>query len=191
MKKSLSRWIAAIMASVMVISSGVTGTVQAEGNHVETTEEKLQTDTEKNNSEIEGDLSVGDDATSQKEDDSVAEENNATESEIIEEGATNEENVSESPECIEVSEETEPEVSEEIEMTLNYLYINEAEQQEGEQQSIVLSWGNENTEVNNISLTLENENGEQTILEATKKTMSCTYMNTFFLKGFIMSQMYM
>ena len=84
-----------------------TGTVQAEGNHVETTEEKLQTDTEKNNSEIEGDLSVGDDVTSQKEDDSVAEENNATESEIIEEGATNEENVSESPECIEVSEETE------------------------------------------------------------------------------------
>lgn len=86
MKKLLSRWIAAIMVSVMVISSGVTGTVQAEGNHVETTEEKLQTDTEKNNSEIEGDLSVGDDATSQKEDDSVAEENNATESEIIEEG---------------------------------------------------------------------------------------------------------
>lgn len=89
------------------------------------------------------------------------------------------------------SEDTEPEESEEIEMALNYLYINEAEQQEGEQQSIVLSWGNENTQVNNISLTLENENGEQTILEATKKAMSCTYMNTFFLKGFIMSQMYM
>ena len=183
MKKSLSRWIAAIMASVMVISSGVTGTVQAEGNHVETTEEKLQTDTEKNNSEIEGDLSVGDDATSQKEDDSVAEENNATESEIIEEGATNEENVSESPECIEVSEETEPEVSEEIEMTLNYLYINEAEQQEGEQQSIVLSWGNENTEVNNISLTLENENGEQTILEATKKNNELYLYEHIFSQG--------
>ena len=51
----------------------------------------LKQDTEKNNSEIEGDLSVGDDAASQKEDDSVAEENNVTEPEIIEEGATNEE----------------------------------------------------------------------------------------------------
>ena len=183
MKKLLSRWIAAIMVSVMVISSGVTGTVQAEGNHVETTEEKLQTDTEKNNSEIEGDLSVGDDATSQKEDDSVAEENNATESEIIEEGATNEENVGENPESTEVSEETESEVPEEIEMALNYLYINEAEQQGGEQQSIVLSWGNENTEVNNISLTLENENGEQTILEATKKSDELYLYEHIFSQG--------
>ena len=183
MKKLLSRWIAAIMVGVMVISSGVTGTVQAEGNHVETTEEKLQTDTEKNNSEIEGDLSVGDDATSQKEDDSVAEENNATESEIIEEGATNEENVGENPESTEVSEETESEVPEEIEMALNYLYINEAEQQGGEQQSIVLSWGNENTEVNNISLTLENENGEQTILEATKKSDELYLYEHIFSQG--------
>ena len=39
-----------------------------------------------------------------------------------------------------VSEETESEVPEEIEMALNYLYINEAEQQGGDQQSIVLSW---------------------------------------------------
>ena len=183
MKKLLSRWIAAIMVGVMVISSGVTGTVQAEGNHVETTEEKLQTDTEKNNSEIEGDLSVGDDATSQKEDDSVAEENNATESEIIEEGAVNEENVGKNPESTEVSEETEPEESEEIEMALNYLYINEAEQQEGEQQSIVLSWGNENTQVNNISLTLENENGEQTILEATKKSDELYLYEHIFSQG--------
>ena len=183
MKKLLSRWIAAIMVGVMVISSGVTGTVQAEGNHVETTEEKLQTDTEKNNSEIEGDLSVGDDATSQKEDDSVAEENNATESEIIEEGATNEENVGENPKSIVVSEETESEVPEEIEMALNYLYINEAEQQGGEQQSIVLSWGNENTEVNNISLTLENENGEQTILEATKKSDELYLYEHIFSQG--------
>ena len=183
MKKLLSRWIAAIMVGVIVISSGVTGTVQAEGNHVETTEEKLQTDTEKNNSEIEGDLSVGDDATSQKEDDSVAEENNATESEIIEEGATNEENVGENPKSIVVSEETESEVPEEIEMALNYLYINEAEQQGGEQQSIVLSWGNENTEVNNISLTLENENGEQTILEATKKSDELYLYEHIFSQG--------
>ena len=183
MKKLLSRWIAAIMVGVMVISSGVTGTVQAEGNQVETTEEKLQTDTEKNNSEIEGDLSVGDDATSQKEDDSVAEENHATESEIIEEGATNEENVGENPKSIVVSEETESEVPEEIEMALNYLYINEAEQQGGEQQSIVLSWGNENTEVNNISLTLENENGEQTILEATKKSDELYLYEHIFSQG--------
>ena len=183
MKKSLSRWIAAIMVSVMVISSGVTGTVQAEGNHVETTEEKLQTDTEKNNSEIEGDLSVGDDATSQKEDDSMTEENSVTESEVIKEGAVNEENVGKNPESTEVSEETEPEESEEIEMALNYLYINEAEQQEGEQQSIVLSWGNENTQVNNISLTLENENGEQTILEATKKSDELYLYEHIFSQG--------
>ena len=183
MKKLLSRWIAAIMVSVMVISSGVTGTVQAEGNHVETTEEKPQTDTEKNNSEIEGDISVGDDAASQKEDDSVAEENNATEPEIIEEGATNEEDEGKNPESTEVSEETEAEVSEEIEMALNYLYINEAEQQEGEQQSIVLSWGNGNTQVNHISLTLENENGEQTILEETKKSDELYLYEHIFSKG--------
>ena len=183
MKKLLSRWIAAIMVSVMVISSGVTGTVQAEGNYVETTEEKLQTDTEKNNSEIEGDLSVGDDATSQKEDDSMTEENSVTESEVIKEGAVNEENVGKNPESTEVSEETEPEESEEIEMALNYLYINEAEQQEGEQQSIVLSWGNENTQVNNISLTLENENGEQTILEATKKSDELYLYEHIFSQG--------
>ena len=183
MKKLLSRWIAAIMVSVMVISSGVTGTVQAEENHVETTEEKLQTDTEKNNSEIEGDLSVGDDATSQKEDDSMTEENSVTESEVIKEGAVNEENVGKNPESTEVSEETEPEESEEIEMALNYLYINEAEQQEGEQQSIVLSWGNENTQVNNISLTLENENGEQTILEATKKSDELYLYEHIFSQG--------
>ena len=183
MKKLLSRWIAAIMVSVMVISSGVTGTVQAEGNHVETTEEKLQTDTEKNNSEIEGDLSVGDDATSQKEDDSMTEENSVTESEVIKEGAVNEENVGKNPESTEVSEDTEPEESEEIEMALNYLYINEAEQQEGEQQSIVLSWGNENTQVNNISLTLENENGEQTILEATKKSDELYLYEHIFSQG--------
>ena len=83
MKKLLSRWIAAVLIGVMVVSSGVTGTAQAAERYVEITEENLQIDTEKNNSEIEGDLSVGDNETFQKEDNFVTEENNATESEII------------------------------------------------------------------------------------------------------------
>ncbi len=61
----------------------------------------------------------------------------------------------ENPKSIVVSEETESEVPEEIEMALNYLYINEAEQQGGDQQSIVLSWETKILAVNNISLTLE------------------------------------
>ena len=165
MKKLLSRWIAAIMVSVMVVSSGVTGTVRAEENQVEIAEENLQTNVEKDNSEIESESSAGDNETSREEDNSMTEENNATESEIIGEGAANEESAGENSENTEVSEE-----AEEIEMALNYLYINEAEQQEGEQQSIVLSWGNENTQVNNISLTLENENGEQIVLKVSKQS---------------------
>ena len=165
MKKLLSRWIAAGLIGVMIVSSGVTGTVRAEENQVEIAEEHLQTNVEKDNSEIESDLSVGDNETSHKEDNFVTEENNATESEIIGEGAANEESAGENSENTEGSEE-----AEEIEMALNYLYINEAEQQEGEQQSIVLSWGNENTQVNNISLTLENENGEQIVLKVSKQS---------------------
>ena len=170
MKKLLSRWIAAVLIGVMVVSSGVTGTAQAAERYVEITEENLQIDTEKNNSEIEGDLSVGDNETFQKEDNFVTEENNATESEIIGEVTANEESAGENSESTEASEESESEETKEIEMALNYLYINEAEQQEGEQQSIVLSWGNENTQVNNISLTLENENGEQTVLKVSKQS---------------------
>ena len=165
MKKLLSRWIAAGLIGVMIVSSGVTGTVRAEENQVEIAEEHLQTNVEKDNSEIESDFSVGDNETSHKEDNFVTEENNATESEIIGEGAANEESAGENSENTEGSEE-----AEEIEMALNYLYINEAEQQEGEQQSIVLSWGNENTQVNNISLTLENENGEQIVLKVSKQS---------------------
>lgn len=55
----------------MVISSGVNRNSAGRRKLCGDYEEKLQTDTEKNNSEIEGDLSVGDDATSQKEDDSM------------------------------------------------------------------------------------------------------------------------
>ena len=180
MKKLLSKWIATIMVGVMIASSGGVGIARAEGISVQITEENLQTNTEKDDLETEGDLSVGDDETSWEEDGSVVEENNATEPEVVEEGGVNEENVGESLESTEVLEEMESGVSEEIEMALNYLYINEAEQQEGEQQSIVLSWGNENTQVNNISLTLENENGEQTVLEATKKSGELyLYENTF------------
>ena len=160
MKKIFSRWIATIMVGVMVASTGVAGTAKAEDNSVQITEEKPQGDVE------DGNLEAGSD-------------DDITETEIKKDTSTNENNANKNFEKKEIVEE----VPEEIEMALNYLYINEAEQQGGEQQSIVLSWGDENTQVNNISLTLENENGEQTILEATKKSGELYLYEHIFSQG--------
>lgn len=50
--------------------------------------------------------------------------------------------------------------AQEIPAALNYLYINEAEQEVGDEQNIVVSWGDGTEEIRYIKLTLENEKGE-------------------------------
>ena len=181
MKNLFSRWIAAIMVGVMVASSGVAGSAKAEDNSIRITEEKFQGDAEDSDLKTGSDDDIRETETSQKEDMTATGENSVTETEIKKDISTNGNNANENFGNEEIVEESE--VPEEIEMALNYLYINEAEQQGGEQQSIVLSWGNENTEVNNISLTLENENGEQTILEATKKSDELYLYEHIFSQG--------
>ena len=181
MKNLFSRWIAAIMVGVMVASSGVAGTAKAEDNSIRITEEKFQGDAEDSDLETGSDDDIRETETSQKEDMTATGENSVTETEIKKDISTNGNNANENFGNEEIVEESE--VPEEIEMALNYLYINEAEQQVGEQQSIVLSWGNENTQVNNISLTLKNANGEQTILEATKKSDGLYLYEHIFSQG--------
>ena len=44
-----------------------------------------------------------------------------------------------------------------IESKLNYLYIDEAQQDKGTEQSIVLSWGENISDAENISLVIEDE----------------------------------
>lgn len=44
---------------------------------------------------------------------------------------------------------------------LNYLYINEAEQEVGAEQDILVSWGTEDENVDQLILEFENESGEQ------------------------------
>ena len=181
MKNLFSRWIAAIMVGVMVASSGVAGSAKAEDNSIRITEEKFQGDAEDSDLKTGSDDDIRETETSQKEDMTATGENSVTETEIKKDISTNGNNANENFGNEEIVEESE--VPEEIEMALNYLYINEAEQQVGEQQSIVLSWGNENTQVNNISLTLENANGEQTILETTKKSDGLYLYEHIFSQG--------
>ena len=181
MKNLFSRWIAAIMVGVMVASSGVAGSAKAEDNSIRITEEKFQGDAEDSDLKTGSDDDIRETETSQKEDMTATGENSVTETEIKKDISTNGNNANENFGNEEIVEESE--VPEEIEMALNYLYINEAEQQVGEQQSIVLSWGNENTQVNNISLTLKNANGEQTILEATKKSDGLYLYEHIFSQG--------
>ena len=181
MKNLFSRWIAAIMVGVMVVSSGVAGTAKAEDNSIRITEEEFQGGAEDSDLETGSDDDIRETETSQKEDMTATGENSVTETEIKKDISTNGNNANENFGNEEIVEESE--VPEEIEMALNYLYINEAEQQVGEQQSIVLSWGNENTQVNNISLTLKNANGEQTILEATKKSDGLYLYEHIFSQG--------
>lgn len=85
-------------------------------------------------------------------------------SDVQEEIETQEEQAQEKAEGSEeqIQEEQKVETqAEEIPAALNYLYINEAEQEVGDEQNIVVSWGDGTEEINYIRLTLENEKGEK------------------------------
>lgn len=72
----------------------------------------------------------------------------------------------------------------EIEPALNYIYINEAELMPGDEQNIVVSWGDGTDEIQKIELTLENEEGEKTFLLFTERTENVFRFQEVFEKGF-------
>ena len=55
------------------------------------------------------------------------------------------------------------------ESKLNYLYVGEAQQEKGDEQNIVLSWGDNISDAENVLLVMENEIGEQSVLKPVKR----------------------
>ena len=49
------------------------------------------------------------------------------------------------------------------ESKLNYLYVGEAQQEKGDEQNIVLSWGDNISDAENVLLVMENEIAEQSV----------------------------
>lgn len=67
-----------------------------------------------------------------------------------------------------------------IESKLNYLYIDEAQQDKGTEQSIVLSWGENISDAENISLVIEDETKRQFVLNSEKREGELfLYQNSF------------
>lgn len=67
-----------------------------------------------------------------------------------------------------------------IESKLNYLYIDEAQQDKGTEQSIVLSWGEDISDAENISLVIEDETKRQFVLNSEKREGELfLYQNSF------------
>ena len=67
-----------------------------------------------------------------------------------------------------------------IESKLNYLYIDEAQQDKGTEQSIVLSWGENISDAENISLVIEDETKRQFVLNSEKREGDLfLYQNSF------------
>lgn len=66
------------------------------------------------------------------------------------------------------------------ESELNYLYIDEAQQEKGDEQSIVLSWGEDLSDAEEVSLVVENETGKQFVLKPEKREEELfLYRNSF------------
>lgn len=75
------------------------------------------------------------------------------------------------------------EVQEEIPAALNYLYINEAEQEAGAEQNIVVSWGDGTEEIRDIKLELENAKGEKQSISSIYDVDGVFLFSDFFEKG--------
>ena len=52
---------------------------------------------------------------------------------------------------------------------MNDLYVGEAQQEKGDEQNIVLSWGDNISDAENVLLVMENEIGEQSVLKPVKR----------------------
>ena len=66
---------------------------------------------------------------------------------------------------------------------LNYLYINEAEQEVGAEQDILVSWGTEDENDERLILELENESGEQIDLSSSNKIDNAYLFQKTFNQG--------
>ena len=76
-----------------------------------------------------------------------------------------------------------PKETSSTENELNYIYIDEAETEVGDTQSIVLSWESNANDIQKIDLTVENEDGFKTILNAKKRVDNLFLYEDSFEKG--------
>ena len=114
--------------------------------------------------------------------------NDSSKKECIEE-STEDNNVDSSESQTKVAEEesqgnlqTEQEVQKK-DNKLNYLYINEAEQDVGTEQDILISWGAEDEDVEQLILELENAVGEQINLSSSNKIENAYLFQKTLKKG--------
>lgn len=70
-----------------------------------------------------------------------------------------------------------------IENELNYIYIDDSETEVGNTQSIVVSWGENTSEIQSVNLTVEDEKGSQTILNSEKRVDELFLYEHSFEKG--------
>lgn len=70
-----------------------------------------------------------------------------------------------------------------IENELNYIYIDESETEVGNTQNIVVSWGENKSEIKSINLVVEDEKGSQTILNSEKRVDELFLYEHSFEKG--------
>ena len=70
-----------------------------------------------------------------------------------------------------------------IENELNYIYIDESETEIGNTQNIVVSWGENKSEIKSINLVVEDEKGSQTILNSEKRVDELFLYEHSFEKG--------
>ncbi|WP_461811862.1 N-acetylmuramoyl-L-alanine amidase [Faecalimonas sp.] len=70
-----------------------------------------------------------------------------------------------------------------IKNEFNYIYINEPQIKTGNEQKIVLSWGDNNQNVQDIKLIIEDERGKQITLSAKKKSKGLFLYEYTFKKG--------
>ena len=70
-----------------------------------------------------------------------------------------------------------------IENELNYIYIDESETEVGNTQSIVVSWGENTSEIQNVNLIVEDERGSQITLNSEKRVDELFLYEHSFEKG--------
>ena len=102
--------------------------------------------------------------------------------------STEDETVTDSDTQIEATEENQDNLQTEQEEQkkenkLNYLYINEAEQEVGTEQDILVSWGTEDENVDQLILEFENESGEQIDLSPSNKIDNAYLFQKIFDQG--------
>ena len=186
MRRKVTRWISAIMIGTMLVSSMQVGALRAEDSNAVIIEENNQSevlqdtqspsDSEENNTEG-GEIPETPDTNTESGLDAESENTDPVDNGISEEVNKN------TLEDAEIVETSEADKVDEIKAALNYLYINEAEQEEGAMQNIVLSWGNAENSVKSASIIVEDESGNSTLLEPINRVDETFLYEHTFSKG--------